>query len=198
MKKIMIVLMLLASFFVGTATVNATTIPMPIIEVEGYVNPFIGTKTDNLDGTTTFSQVNYFFDVIASNVGSGINYVKLEFENDVFFDIGTVDSTSPNDWIESSYGFNGSIYEIFNAGTTVGVGERLIISMNDVIVHTEALLDSGLWQEGQVWGQSWLAKNTMDGSDGGSTAPVPEPGTLMLLGSGLAGVGIYTRRKKSN
>ena len=198
MKKIMIVLMVLATFFVGTATVRATPIPMPIIEVEGYVNPLIGTKTDNLDGTTTFSQIDYFFDVIASNAGSGMNYLKLEFEDDVFFDIGTAASTNPSDWIENIYSFNGSIYEIVSAGTTVGVGERLTISMHDVIIYNEALLDSGLWQEGQVWGQSWLAKNTQDGSDGGSTAPVPEPGTLILLGSGLAGVSIYTRRKKSN
>ncbi len=30
---------------------------------------------------------------------------------------------------------------------------------------------------------------------GNATAPVPEPGTIFLLGAGLAGLGIYSRRK---
>lgn len=42
------------------------------------------------------------------------------------------------------------------------------------------------------WGESALAKW---GTSGGSTAPVPEPGTILLLGSGLAGLAWRRRRK---
>ena len=60
-----------------------------------------------------------------------------------------------------------------------------------------ALVDSSLWGEEAIWGQSWSARDTLGGSDGGSTAPVPtpEPGTLVLLGSGLIGL-IYLKRRK--
>ncbi|HIJ86766.1 MAG TPA: DUF3494 domain-containing protein [Desulfuromonadales bacterium] len=35
-------------------------------------------------------------------------------------------------------------------------------------------------------------------SDGGTSAPVPEPGTMMLLGSGLLGLVIYVKRRQNS
>ncbi|MRR55635.1 MAG: PEP-CTERM sorting domain-containing protein [Deltaproteobacteria bacterium] len=34
-----------------------------------------------------------------------------------------------------------------------------------------------------------------DTIEGGASAPVPEPGTLLLLGGGLLGLAFYTKRR---
>ena len=101
----------------------------------------------------------------------------------------------PNDWTTSNLvSSSGSFYTLSAAGSPLGVGDSLSFAV-DVLLYSAALSDSTLWNEGQVWGQSWMARDTLGGGDGGSTAPVPEPGTMILLGTGLVGLASLGRRK---
>ncbi len=194
MKKFLVVITVLFAVisFAGISSVEA----YPYIEVEGFVNPWAGMVTDNGNGTTTFSDIEYIFNVTLASDGAKMNYLSLEFENDVFAGVGALISTLPSDWtytLLTPIGGNSS-YEIGSAGTTLGQGEKLIFHISDIVVYNTALSSPVPWQEGGIWGQSWQAGDTLDRGDGGSTALVPEPGTLMMFGSGLVGL-FYVRRK---
>ena len=168
----------------------------PFVEVEGFVDPSAATFLDLGNGTINVAGLLYSFSVTGADGGAELNYLSLEFEPDVFKSVlSNPYGYVPNDWtsslIESS---SGSTYAISTAGSTLGMGENLTFAI-DVLMYSAALSDSALWNEGQVWGQSWFAGDTLHGGDGGSTAPVPEPGTLLLLGTGLLGLASFRRRK---
>jgi hypothetical protein len=162
--------------------------------VEGFVGPY--SHVDNGDGTSTFSQIDYIFRVTTADLGAEMRYLSLEFESDVFASPGTLTGINPADWstmmLTSS---SGNVYQIASAGTTLGEGETLSFSVMDAILYNDALVSPKLWQEGQIWGQSFVAGDTRGGYDGGSTTLAPEPGTLFLLSSGMLGAGYYMRRK---
>ena len=179
------------SFFSVTLSAQA----FPYIEVEGFSNPYAGTVTKNAT-TTIFSRVDYFFLVTDSGDDDEMNSLKVEFEPDVFASVGSIFGVDPSDWTVSPRTTSKSFYEIFSAGTTLGKGEVLAFSLLNVEIFNAALLDPSIWQEGQLWSHSWTAGSVGGEWDGGSTALVYEPGTLVLLGSGLAGLVVYARRKK--
>ena len=208
MKKLIVCLVAIVAvlMFAGLTTVHA----WPYTEVEGFVNPYVGTVVD--DGTyTTFGEVQYTFNVTKAsywndyvltpdpylgpdpNPLAAMDGISLEFNSNTFQSFGAVlPGYTPPDWTF----FPASTYEIGISGSTLGLGGQLQFSVKDVVVLNEALIDPDLWQEDAIWGQSWLSTDTLGGGDGGSTALVPEPGTLILFGSGLVGL-FYVRRKKA-
>ena len=187
-----------ALLFIAAMLTYSNLFAYPFLEVEGFVNPFPSgvVISDNGNGTSTISRIDYWFTVTTADDGAKMNSLSLEFEGDVFASIGSIFGIDPNDWTTlTRISLSGNEYQINSAGTVLGAGEKLSFSMLNVIIYNEALTNSSLWQEGQIWGQSWAARDTYGGGDGGSTAPVPEPATIFLLGSGLLGVGIFLRKK---
>lgn len=193
MKKVIVCLVAILTLFLlaGLTSVHA----YPYQEVEGFVNPTSATTIIDNGTTTTFSEVSYLFNVTYADFGAEMDSLSLEFEKDVFAGFGAISFDMPGDWSYSVLSPPTSWYMLANAGTTVGMGDQLRFTVSDVVVYNDALAGNALWQEGQIWAQSWVSGDDLGGNDGGSTALVPEPGTLMLFGAGLAGL-FYVRRSK--
>ena len=196
MKKFIVCLVAIVALlsFGSLTSVDA----YPFIEVEGFANPTVATSIVDNGTTTTFSEVMYRFNVMTADLGALLNYVSLEFEGDVFASVGSLAFNNPADWTVSTVTSSaGNLYELMNAGTALDQGQNLTFTVSDVVVYNDALVPGNtLWQEGAaIWGQSWSADDTLRGGDGGSTALVPEPGTFLLFGAGIAGL-FYVRRTK--
>ena len=192
MKKLLKILTLtMLSVFL----VAGSAMAFPFTEVEGNVNPYAATITDNGDGTSVLTGLQYTFTVTDSMSNAEMDFLSLEFEGDVFLSVSNEQFLQPTDWsVNQLTSGAGNIYELASAGTTIGVGESLQFTV-DVVMNNAAFTDSSLWQEGQIWGQSWFSGDTLGGGDGGSTSPVPEPSTVLLVGTGLLGMIAFGRKR---
>ena len=190
-------LKILALAIMAVFLVAGNAMAFPYTVVSGSVNPYGATITDIGGGLSTVTGLEYTFNVTGSMYGAEMNGLSLEFENDVFVSVSSLTFLSPGDWIASpDFTFCGSVYKISSAGTFIGVGEYLQFAV-DVTMYNDAFTNPSLWQEGQVWAQSWFSGDTLGGGDGGSTVHTPEPATVLLMGAGLGifGLGALCRKK---
>ncbi len=182
----------------------------------GYVDPNYNDSWDSayLTGTALFE---FYID----ETWPEVNRVTIELDDDIFTGIEASDFTvlNPDDWTTSVYtGTSGNVFEINMAGVLATSANDPIQITFDYTLLDEDMYDSAsegvsggwVWDEGQAWGLAYTLDygvyTTHHGetvfaaihSSSGSTAPVPEPATMLLFGTGLAGLAGVVRRKRKN
>lgn len=183
------IVLMIAAMILGLVS-NAQAIP-----ILGHVDLGAGyNPSSTTSGTATYT----FSNVDNPITDFRLTGLSLAFEGDVFNLNATSVASFPAGWNLTTYGI-GNYYEWEFAYVGVGLpgipeGEALTFTVNYVLLGLPGTLS---WDEGGAWEQAFgVALNNFPiPVPGGSTSPTPEPTSILLLGSGLAGLGLLGRRR---
>ncbi len=157
------------------------------LDIDVVANPFVDPSYNFY--TSTSGQVQYMITNLSSSTVV-LDVFQLKFESAVFaaFSAVTPGFTSSGEWLMAS-------------GLGLAPGSSILLTVNYTLNAPAPMLT---WSEGGPWQQSftgyWADWSTIPPTlalDGGSSALTPEPTTLLLLGSGLLGLGWRARRRKA-
>jgi len=202
--------MLVIAFLAMWVLISAqSAMALGTVEIWATVNPNWNNSwdKDSLTGTAL-----YTIGVIYPKSECGANYFQVTFEDDIFKSVGNVESgtaglISPPDWELNYKNVNGYQYQV--AEVALGVDDVLLPGEMppvsfwvDYALHSpdQYNLVSGpewYWDQHGPWQQAVSAflDTPPFAIGGGITHHTPEPATMLLLGSGLIGLGWLGRRK---
>jgi hypothetical protein len=198
MKKVLLI-MLIALFVSITATASAVTIDLnhPNMGVDQtfatveLTEPFLGTFHFYVTTASGFLMKNFYFNtdiltLIVGNIqnissdGSPAYSAAVDYDN-----IGGVDGFGKFDIGITKNGEHNASWLIFDV--VVGSG-----TINDFIKLSASPAENGAGNFGADIAPA-AGGATFKARDGGTS--VPEPSALLLLGSGLLGFALYSRRR---